>query len=868
MKYTSTLTLILALFLGFNARQITAQNLDSLLNNKRVYTAVRIGDQPLPKIDGLLDDEIWDLGEWQGDFTQQQPVGGVEGTERTYVKVLYDYSNLFVAIKCMDREPEEMSEIFDRRDALSGDMAGIAFDSYYDQKTAFEFTLASSGQKMDLKHTGDYLWDFNWNAVWDGATSKIDSGWVAEMTIPFSQIRYANLEKHLWGMHVWRWIYRRQEEDQWQYIPLQAPSAVYLFGTLEGVENIRGSRQVEFLPYVLSSIEKPAEGDGFNPLKFNAGLDAKVGISSDYTLDLTINPDFGQVEADPSVLNLTSFETFYEEKRPFFLEGNEIFDFELDEDIPYYSRRIGSAPVFPSSLDAYEISELPRRTTILGAAKLTGRSKKGMSIGLLNGLTAEEYGVATSDSEEEYDIQVAPLSNYLTSRVKQEFNEGNTIAGGMFSLVNRISPDSAVEALLPTTAFAGGLDLLHYWDNKNYFAEAKFIGSQLQGSQEALLKKQLGPIHRFQRPDAAYLELDSASEQLGGHGGLVQVGKKGGKINFSLLGQYRSPGLNLNDMGYIRRADFVGEGAELSYRMNEPGDWVREYTLALQQEARWSFGGENIYNQIGSTFKIRSNKLWSYSLGYAYDFSHLDIRELRGGPALRMDGEHQTFAFISSNSSKDLSAMMGTHINWYKVDDSHQEVAYTEITWLPIKKIRLSALASMTWRKYHQQYVRTLTEDDQTIYLVGHIDQLTPSFTFRAELFLNPELSLQYYGSPYFSVGEYSDFKRVDQSREQDMDRRLDALDVAYDLENNSYGFDYNGTSWNFSNPDFSFSQFRSNLVFRWEYHPGSTLYLVWAHDRSDWKGAYNPIPDIVGDLFASGGNNIFMFKLNFWFSL
>lgn len=868
MRRIASLIFFFFLLQVVNTAWIHGQNLDSLLNNKRVYNAVNIGDLPLPKIDGLLDDEIWSMGEWQGDFTQQQPIGNVEATEKTYVKVLYDYSNLFVAIKCMDREPELMSEIFDRRDAISGDMTGIAVDSYYDKKTAFEFTLASSGQKMDLKHTGDYLWDFNWNAVWDGATSKIDSGWVAEMKIPFSQIRYANQEKHLWGMHVWRWIYRRQEEDQWQYIPLQAPSAVYLFGKLEGVENIRSSRQVEFLPYVLSSIEKPADGDGFEPLKFNGGLDAKVGISSDYTLDLSINPDFGQVEADPSVLNLTSFETFYEEKRPFFLEGNEIFDFELDGDIPYYSRRIGSAPIFPSSWDEYEISEIPQRTTILGAAKLTGRSKKGLSVGLLNGLTAQEYGVAKDETEEEQEIQVAPLSNYLSSRVKQEFNEGNTIAGGMFSLVNRISPDSAVEAFLPTSAFTGGLDLLHYWDNKNYLAEAKFMGSQLQGSQDAILLKQMGPIHRYQRPDASYLEVDSTREQLGGHGALIQVGKKGGKINYNLLGQYRSPGLNLNDMGYIRRADFVGEGAEVSYRMNEPGDWVRNYTLILNQEARWSFGGENIYNQLGSEFDIRSNKLWSYSLAYAYDFSHLDIRELRGGPALRMDGENQTSAFISSNSSKDLSARIGAHANWFRVDDSHQEVVYTEITWLPIRKIRLSALASMDWRKYHQQYVRTLTEDEQTIYLVGQIDQQTPSLTFRAELFLNPELSIQYYGSPYFSVGDFSEFKRVDQSTERDMESRLEALDVTYDAGNNSYSFDYNGSSWSFLNPDFSFSQFRSNLVFRWEYHPGSTLYLVWAHDRSDWEGAYNPVSDLVGDLFQSGGNNVFMFKLNFWFSL
>jgi len=423
-------------------------------------------------------------------------------------------------------------------------------------------------------------------------------------------------------------------------------------------------------------------------------------------------------------------------------------------------------------------------------------------------------------------------------------------------------------ALQPTSAISGGLDLLHYWDNKNYFLEVKTIASQMQGSSTAILQKQLSPIHDFQRPDADYLEVDSTREQLSGLGGLIQVGKNGGKVNFNLLGQFRSPGLNLNDMGYIRRADFVGVGGEVSYRMNEPGQWVRNYTLTLQQDVRWSFGGENIFNQLGATLVLGSNKLWGYSLGYSYDFSHLDIRELRGGPALRMDGEQRLNARISSNGSKDLSASIGVHANMWTVSDSHQEVIYGEITWLPIRKIRLSAIASMDWRKYHQQYVETLSEGEETLYLVGHIDQQTPSFTLRAELFLTPVLSLQYYGSPFFSVGEYTGYKRVDQSHEKDIEARLEALDVTYDQENNSYGFDYNASSWNFENPDFSFSQFRSNLVFRWEYHRGSTLYLVWSHDRSDWQGIYNPVSEITGDLFGMGGNNIFMFKLNFWFSI
>jgi hypothetical protein len=847
---------------------IQGQDLDSLLNNKRIYQTENIGEHPLPKIDGVLDEKIWELGEWHGDFTQQQPVGGVEGTENTYVKVLYDYSNLFVAIVCQDKEPELIRDIFDRRDALSGDMTGIAIDSYYDKRTAFEFNLSAAGQKMDLKHSGDYMWDFNWNAVWDGATSLNDTAWVAEMKIPFSQMRYANREEHVWGMHVWRWIERKFEEDQWQFIPKEAPAMVYLFGELKGIKNIRSSRQVELLPYVLSSYENYVDDGGVDGLKLNGGIDAKVGISSDYTLDLTINPDFGQVEADPSVLNLSAFEIFFEEKRPFFLEGNEIFDFELDGDIPYYSRRIGSPPVFPRTWDAQEISEIPNQTTILGAAKLTGKSKKGLSIGIVEGLTAEETGLASDEDGNEEEIQVAPLSSYFSSRLKKEYKEGTTIVGGTFSLVNRISPDAAISDLNPKAAVSGGLDLLHYWNNKNYYLEVKSIASQLQGSSESILRKQLGPIHRYQRPDADYLEVDSLREQLAGHGGLVAIGKKGGNINFNLRGQYRSPGLNLNDMGYIRQADFFGESADISYEMNDPGSWIRNYTLTLFQEARWSFGGEHIGNELGSKFALMNNKLWRFNLSYAYEFSHLSTRELRGGPALRMDGEHMLGAYISSDRSKNLSGNVGFHFMNYSGLSSHREVIHAGLTWLPIRKIRLSVVGSFETRDYHQQYVHTLTGSSETLYITGGIDQHSTSITFRGELFLTPELSLQYYGSPFYSVGKYDNYNRVDQSQAQEMDSRVKALDVSYNETDNSYSFEHNSETWNFSNPDFSFMQFRSNLVFRWEYKLGSTLYLVWAHDRSGFERIYHPVSDITGDLFGIKGNHVFMFKLNFWFSI
>jgi hypothetical protein len=302
--------------------------------------------------------------------------------------------------------------------------------------------------------------------------------------------------------------------------------------------------------------------------------------------------------------------------------------------------------------------------------------------------------------------------------------------------------------------------------------------------------------------------------------------------------------------------------------MNEPGEWIRNYTLEIFQEARWSFGGEHTGNEVGSSFSLMNTKLWRFHLSYSYDFSYLSTRELRGGPALRMDGEHMLGAYISSDKAKNFSGNVGFHLMKHPGLDSHREVVHGGLTWLPVRKIRLSGVLMLEARNYHQQYVNTLTGDTETLYITGAIDQHSTSLTFRGELFLTPELSLQYYGSPFYSVGKYDQFNRVDQSRAREMDQRVQAVDVMYDESENRYSFVHNSEIWNFHNPDFSFMQFRSNLVFRWEYKLGSTLYLVWAHDRSGFENLYHPVSDITGDLFGIMGNHVFMFKLNYWFSI
>jgi hypothetical protein len=410
--------------------------------------------------------------------------------------------------------------------------------------------------------------------------------------------------------------------------------------------------------------------------------------------------------------------------------------------------------------------------------------------------------------------------------------------------------------------------LLHHWKDRNYFLEMKGIASRLDGSADAILRKQLAHNHRFQRPDADYLEVDSLMEHLSGHGGLIRAGKKGGKWTFYLQGEYRSPGLNLNDMGYIRQSDFVGERAQVAYEMNEPGKWIRSYTFEWYQEAQWSFGAENTRNRTGAEFEGTSNALWRAGVEAEYDFSHLDTRELRGGPALRNDPAALAGISITSNTAKDLYASAGYEYTHLGRKHSAMNVIEAEVTWLPIKRMKLSLEAGFNQRQYHQQYVSTIPGQVADEYVVGRIDQHTTTFTFRGELFLTPELSIQYYGSPYYSVGKYDEFRRIRESTAREVGDRFEILDPAYDPEKNSYSYVHDSRTFTFRNPDFSFMQFRSNLVFRWEYKLGSTLYFVWAHDRSDYSAAYHPVNDIAGDLFGLRGNNVWMVKFNYWFSL
>ncbi|MBN1599650.1 MAG: carbohydrate binding family 9 domain-containing protein [Bacteroidales bacterium] len=847
---------------------------DSVTIHKRTYNATRTDISPV--IDGDLSDSCWSLGEWQGEFLQQRPYDGKKATYPTEVKVLYNNDYLFVAIRCYDSEPEKINKICMARDQWGGDITGIAFDSYFDKKTAFEFNISAAGQQIDLKHGSDNKIDLNWNSVWEGETAIEDSAWTAEMRIPFSQLRYANQEEHIWGMHVWRNVYRLGEDSQWDRIPLHSSGRVHLFGEIHDIKNIRSSRQIEFLPYI-SGKYIPERGDLVNDygsahvLFGNIGLDTKIGLSSNFILDATINPDFGQVEADPSVLNLTAYETFFKEKRPFFLEGNDIFDYNLGEDRLYYTRRIGQGPPFVPDIEEDHYIQTPENSTILGAAKITGKTLNGLSVGIMESVTAEESSTVYT-AEKKVDTIVAPTTNYFVARVIKEKNEANTVIGGIFTSSYKNIAGTGLETLTNREAYTGGIDFVQNWKQKTYFIESKIMASHIKGTAESISELQESSVHQFQRPDAAHVHFDSTRTTLTGTGGYIWGGKKAGSWLFSESITWRSPQFNLNDIGYLRQADYIVQNSNVTFRNANPGNLFREYEISLDQSTSYSFGGELADAQIQMNFENTFVNQWGSSLYLNTAFSSFESRELRGGPALRVNSGNELGIHMETNRSKDIYILGGVHYGFKHGEPSDFTVAHIEFVWHPFNKIIIAPFVLYSMNNNEYQYITTTEEDPEIRYLVGSLKQKTLEFTLRAEWFFKPRISLRFYGSPYFSNGRYSDFYRVEDAGAFKTSERFHRYtETSYSPEDNTWTVtetDNDNYSFSFENPDFTFGQFRTNLVFRWEYRLGSVLYLVWSHDNSVSEEIYSSsFSDNLNFLGKHTGKNVFLIKLSYWFS-
>ena len=836
--------------------------------------------QSLPKIDGNLDDVCWlKDGEWTGNFIQERPIEGGLPSQNTEFKIIYDQEFIYVAIRAYDKEPDKIDFRPAKRDDFAGDIVGVCFDSYYDQRTGFEFNLTASGGKIDLLMLNDHF-DTDWNAVWEGKTALEDSAWTAEMKIPLSQLRYSGQSEQVWGLHAWRWISRNQEEAQWQLIPRDTPARVNDFGTLTGLKELKKSRRLELMPYGVGKWTRSEKEPG-NPfatgsdLDFSGGLDGKVGITSNFTMDFTINPDFGQVEADPSVLNLSAYETFYEEKRPFFLEGKNIFDFDMGHDMLFYSRRIGSQPSYYPDIEENEYVQVPDNTNILSALKVTGKNKNGLSIGIMQSITAREFADISSGEDQSRKEAVEPFTSYFVSRIQKDMNDANTIVGGMFTSTNRNLVEDHLN-FLSKGAYTGGVDLLHQWNNKTYFVSMKSVFSHVTGDTEAITDLQYASTRYMQRPDFRHLGVDTSRTSLTGTGLDFDIGKAGnGRWRYRLSFGYQSPQLELNDMGFNRTADVLSQSVNVEYVVTDPFSVFRSLSVSIRQGNYWNLGGYYLSSDIRSSAFVQYNNLWRTFIGVRKEFEGLSTRKLRGGPAFMDAGSWSPDIGIFTDYSKKVAFRLMVDTRFSDDNISKDIQINPGVTFRVGNNIELSSSLRYDIEKENLQYVENIEYGDEYRYVQAYLERKTMGLTLKADYGITPELTIQYYGSPYISSGQYSDFKHITDCRAIDYFDRYHSFaenEISFNPDENMYFIDENGngeTDYSFENPDFNFRQFRSNLVARWEYKPGSIFYLVWTHSRTSYENETNPsFAYNFENLWDVYPTNVFLVKLNYWFSL
>jgi hypothetical protein len=854
---------------------------------KRVYVTRRVNPHA-PVVDGKIDEPAWEKVEWAGGFSQHEPDENQPPTEPTSFKILYDDKNLYVAIRADDSRAETIERRISRRDNVQGDIVGILLDSYCDQRTAFCFYVNAAGVKKDelMTNNGEGEPDGSWDPIWDGETAVDGKGWTAEMRIPFSQLRFGVKEEHVWGLEVLRNLFRKNETEIWQPVPRNAPGVVHLFGELRGLNGIWPPRQVELMPYAVAKGLTFPRVDG-NPFatgrsgSLYGGLDGKVGVTNDLTMNFTVNPDFGQVEADPSVVNLTAFETYYEEKRPFFIEGRNILNFQImggdgdfSSDNLFYSRRIGRGPQGEPSAGAGAFIDAPSATSILGAFKLTGKTRSGLSIGVLESVTGRENATVFENGLTTR-TPVEPVTNYFGFRLQKDYNQGATILGGMVTATNRSLRNDNLR-FLHDEAYSGGFDFMHSWRNKTYALSFNTVFSYVRGTPDALLRTQTSSVRYFQRPDASYLSFDPTRTSLFGHGGTATFGKQGGgHLSFILGGTWRSPGLELNNMGYLRQADEIMEFAWAGYRFYKPFSIFRSLNINANQWRGWNFGGENIFDGGNINVNADFKNYWSAGFGINRNASSLSASALRGGPSLRNAGRWNTWAHVETDMRSKVRFELMEETTDADNGDVRMRQVQAGVVINPSRALSLSLTPGCATSHSELQYIGTTSFNAEPRYIFGAIAQKTVSLTIRLNYSLNPELSVQFYGQPFIGSGQYSRFKRITDSRSRVWDGRyrvFTGTELFLDNSTGLYRVDEDGdgiADYDFGRPDFNFLQFRSNLVLRWEYSPGSALYVVWSQGRTGAfsEGDFSFGRD-VGRLFDAHPENVFLVKFSYCFQL
>jgi len=882
MKYMRLLTLLLWGIIPitiFGSPQVKGSG------QARSISAFRLNGTPI-EIDGRLNDLVWQELPPQGDFIQRNPDDGSSATLATEFAVAYDSEFLYVGIRAYDDQPELIEGILTRRDESSpSDWLYISIDSYHDHRTAFEFGLNAAGVKQDLRRFDDSNADFDWNAVWEGDVNIDDEGWTAEFAIPFRELRFNSAESLTWGFNVYREFPRNDNELAiWNYWSHEETGFVSNYGELTGLTNVQAKQPIYITPYVMGqSGMNDAVMSEFDQYENSAsmGVDIRKNFDLGLTFSGTINPDFGQVEADPAEFNLTEFESYFREKRPFFIEGGNILNFSLgfgdgdnSSNTLFYSRRIGRAPQGGVSYDDAEVSsvDVPENTRILAAGKFTGKLDNGLSIGLMSAATAEELAVVKYADGHESSNVIEPATTYLLTRVQQDYRDGLTSVGGIFTATIRALDETNMD-WLRKKAFTGGFDFNHQSSDRVYSIESALAFSHVTGSEEAILNTQLNPARYFQRPDAKHLSVDSSATSLSGMGGKFILGKSEGKISMFGGVLATSPGLEVNDLGFMRAVDNINEFIWVGYRHWEANKFFLNYSLNFNQWANWTFGGESkgVGGNVNGNATLKNN--WGIGGGLNLNSGGLVPFHLHGGPSIRSSTNLSSWANIHTDGRRDLSGgVSGSY--FYSQDDVHSIDLSPYFTWRPKKNVSLSLGPNFHYLDDTWAWITSMEDSlNQAEYIFSGMKLAQTTLTFRADITLSTTLSLQAYAQAFIMGADYFDYRRVDDHTKADFNLRFQDLPdhlLAFDGNGALSGIDidqdgiidYAPTSYVYSN--FNYSELTSNVVLRWEYSTGSVMYLVWSRGASayDPSWRFNPGEDLES-LLSLEADNIFLIKVN-----
>lgn len=879
----------------------------SVAARRVVQAAQRVGSIAL---DGKLDDAAWAAAPVASEFIDREPVEGKNASERTEVHVLFDDAAVWVGAKLFDRKPNDIGRQVVRRDEESqADFFEVGFDSNNDQRTGFLFRVTSDNVQRD-----EYIFDDNerdraWDAVWQSAVSADSSGWYVEMRIPLSQLRFrASDAPQVWGVNFARRIVRTNEISHFALISRLQRGIVSQFATLEGIR-ATGVRRVELRPYALGSVFRGASEAG-NPFKTGrdrgarGGLDVRLGLGGAFTLDATFNPDFGQVEADPAIINLTAFEQFFEERRPFFVEDAKIFDFSLSggRNRLYYSRRLGRAPRGSAPSSAL-FADIPASANIVGAAKLTGRTARGLSIGALTAVTEAARGDAFfGDSLPVSQFGVEPRTEYGVLRVRQDYNQGASTIGWIGTALRRELPSSRAFHFLPSSAFNAGIDWEHQWSNRAWAYFGYFSGSHVRGDSVAMIRLQRASNHFFQRPDALRLRVDSSAESMSGIDWRMTVEKRRGKHwTGSTWAAQVTQGFEVNDMGFSTRQEVLDGGVRVSYREIVPNRFLRGYNITASTFHNWthdalentwsasSWGRAHVGGSVSANVSLDLLNFWRIESNLSFRPELSDRVGTRGGPLMITPRQVEGRLSLQTDRRYALSVRPSINVQRGSLGAGDEFSLGMGIAYRPSPQLELDVEPRWQRSSIGAQYVGTTAAAGYVPtygrrYVFGEVARRELTFPVRANAAFSPNLSLQIFAQPLLSAGDFGRYKLLARASsfafETLGDGRYDPAAGARCLGGRTcvdsvtatrhVDVDGNGTSdFRVRDQDFNVRSLIGNAVVRWEYRPGSVMFIVWQRRQRDEAlferfGAGRDLRALVN----APTDNTFLVKMSYWLPL